>query len=88
MTRKEQPKKGCALTVEFRVRGQMKPELTALCEHLNDAVGLAERSFAAFDARNPWVFEDSIQRKIYVLLDPESNGADGLRTDTDRIRSR
>jgi hypothetical protein len=33
---------------------------------------MSRKQFLTFDARNPWLGQDSVQRRIFVLLDPET----------------
>ncbi|MFL6449677.1 MAG: hypothetical protein ACJ746_18645 [Bryobacteraceae bacterium] len=58
--------------LEIRVRGKPDVLHTEVCRGLEHAIGMGEKWFRAFEARNPWFVQDSKRRKIFVLLDPET----------------
>jgi hypothetical protein len=39
---------------------------------LEEAIHFGQAEFPAFVERNPWIGLDSLQRKIWILLDPET----------------
>ena len=60
------------LVAHLRVRGEHPPpEITVECTRLKEAIAHARGTFKNFDERNPWIFQDSLQSKIYVLVDPD-----------------
>jgi hypothetical protein len=61
-----------AFALEIRIRGQVGSVYVATCTGLEHAVRLGEASFPAFESRNPRSVQDSLQRKILVLLDSET----------------
>ena len=80
------PARKNSLTAHLRVRGEDPPsEIIVKCKELEEAIQCAKRKFKHFDSRNPWIFRDSIQGRIYVLVDPEwkthkrANGATSRR---------
>jgi hypothetical protein len=58
------------LKIQIRGRGDFLHE--EVCSGLEDAIRIGEKWFRAFQARNPWFVQDSKQRRIFILLDPES----------------
>jgi hypothetical protein len=58
-------------TLQVRLRGETEPTCEVRCGGLEDALQLGEAHFPAFAERNPWIGLDSLQRKIWILLDPE-----------------
>ena len=63
----------------LRIRGQA-PETTVLaCQDWEQAIRKACRVVPCFEQRNQWLFLDSQQRKLYVLLDPETETFAGVR---------
>jgi hypothetical protein len=59
-------------TLQVRLRGQLGPACEVLCTGLEEAIYFGQSEFPAFVARNPWIGLDSLQRKIWILLDPET----------------
>jgi hypothetical protein len=59
-------------TLQVRLRGQMGPTCEAACAGLEEAIQWGAAHFPAFAERNPWIGLDSLQRKIWILLDPET----------------
>jgi hypothetical protein len=59
-------------SVEVHIRGELPSVHQALCTGLEQALRLSEAAFPAFAERNPWIGPDSQQRKIWILLDPET----------------
>ena len=65
------------LNVHFRIRGKNPPpEITMKCTGLREAIKYAKRTFRYFNCRNPWIFQDSLQGRVYVLVDPEREKLD------------
>jgi hypothetical protein len=60
-------------TLQVRLRGQMGPACETLCTGLEEALRFGQREFPAFPERNPWIGLDWLQRKIWILLDPETH---------------
>ena len=58
--------------LEIRVRGKPNVLHTEVCRGLEHAIGIGEKWFRAFQARNPWFVQDSKRRRIFILLDPET----------------
>ena len=58
--------------LEIRIRGKPDVLHTEVCRGLERAIGMGEKWFRAFQARNPWFVQDSNRKKIFVLLDPET----------------
>ena len=58
-------------TLQVRLRGETGPTCEVRCVGLEDALQLGEAHFPAFAERNPWIGLDWLQRKIWILLDPE-----------------
>ena len=58
-------------TLQVRLRGELGPHCEVLCSGLEEAIDFGQREFLAFAERNPWIGLDSLQRKIWILLDPE-----------------
>ena len=67
----EQPRR---FTLQVRLRGELGPTCQILCSGLEEAIQFGTAEFPAFTERNPWIGLDSLQRRIWILLDPESNG--------------
>jgi hypothetical protein len=61
-----------AFRLEIRTRGPMGSAQYASCEGLEQAVRFGQANFPAFAERNPWIAQDSRRRKIWILLDPET----------------
>lgn len=61
---------GFVLNIQIRGRGDFLHE--EVCSGLEDAIRIGEKWFRAFQARNPWFVQDSKRRRIFILLDPES----------------
>ena len=61
-------------TLQVRLRGELSVACEVLCTGLEDALRFGQKKFPAFAERNPWIGLDSLQRRIWILLDPESNG--------------
>ncbi len=60
------------LVAHFRVRGKNPhPEIIMECTGLREAIKYAKRTFKHFNHRNPWIFQDSLQGRVYVLVDSE-----------------
>jgi hypothetical protein len=57
--------------LQVRLRGETGPTCEVRCVGLENAVQFGEAHFPAFAERNPWIGLDSLQRKIWILLDPE-----------------
>jgi hypothetical protein len=55
----------------FRIRG-LQEEIEMHCSDIGGAIRQGVRQFPSFDRRNPWIFSDSVQNRVYVLLDPET----------------
>jgi hypothetical protein len=55
----------------FRIRG-LQEEIEMYCSDIGGAISQGVRQFPSFDRRNPWIFSDSVQNRVYVLLDPET----------------
>jgi hypothetical protein len=53
------------------MRGQIGPVWQVACTGLEEAIHFAEAEFPSFTERNPWIGLDSLQHKIWILLDPE-----------------
>ena len=60
-------------TLQVRLRGELGPAWEILCTGLEEAIHFGQNRFPAFMERNPWIGLDSLQRRIWILLDPESN---------------
>jgi hypothetical protein len=50
--------------VEVRIRGEVGYLYRETCAGLEDAARIGRMHFVAFDARNPWLVQDSVQRRI------------------------
>ena len=59
-------------TLEIRVRGKPNVLHREVCRGLEHAIGIGEKWVRAFLARNPWFVQDSKRRRIFILLDPET----------------
>lgn len=58
--------------LEIRVRGKPSVLHTEVCRGLEHAIEIGEKWFRAFQVRNPWFVQDSKRRRIFILLDPET----------------
>lgn len=58
--------------LEVRVRGKTGYLHQEVCNGLEDAIRIGEKWFKAFQARNPWFVQDSKRKRIFILLDPET----------------
>jgi hypothetical protein len=78
-SRQSVPSPRCSLgpprrfTLQVRLRGELGPTCQILCSGLEEAIQFGQNKFPAFTERNPWIGLDSLQRRIWILLDPESN---------------
>jgi hypothetical protein len=59
-------------TLQVHLRGQLGLAYQVRCAGLAEAIHFGEAEFPAFAERNPWIGLDSLQRKIWILLDPET----------------
>lgn len=57
-------------SLELRIRGQAEYLFEANCRGLEEAARVGEMHFVGFDGRNPWFVQDSVRRRIVILLDP------------------
>jgi hypothetical protein len=55
----------------IHMRGEPRSVQHVLCAGLEEALHFGEVNFPAFAERNPWIGQDSQQRRIWILLDPE-----------------
>ena len=58
-------------TLQVRLRGELGPACEVNCTGLEDALRFGQGEFRFFTERNPWIGLDWLQRKIWILLDPE-----------------
>ena len=58
--------------LEIRVRGQTDHLHQEVCNGLEEAIRIGEEWFRAFQARNRWFVQDSTRKRIFILLDPET----------------
>ena len=58
--------------LQVRLRGRKGPACEVPCSGLEEAIRFSQREFPAFADRNPWIGLDSLQQKIWILLDPET----------------
>jgi hypothetical protein len=58
--------------LEIRVRGKTNFLHQEVCNGLEDAVRIGQKWFKAFRARNPWFVQASKRKRIFILLDPET----------------
>jgi hypothetical protein len=58
--------------LEIRVRGKTDYLHQEVCSGLEDAVRIGQKWFKAFQSRNPWFVQDSKRKRIFILLDPET----------------
>lgn len=65
--------KDFALRIQIRGRSDFLHE--EVCSGLEEAIRIGEKWFRAFQARNPWFVQDSKRRRIFILLDPESQSS-------------
>ena len=78
-SRQSVPSPRCSLgqprrfTLQVRLRGELGPTCQILCSGLEEAIQFGTAKFPAFTERNPWIGLDWLQRRIWILLDPESN---------------
>ena len=61
------------ITAVFRIRGQAPEAAMLPCQDWEQAIRKARRLLPHFEQRNPWLFLDSRQQKLYVLLDPDTD---------------
>ena len=61
-----------SFALEVRIRGKADALHQESCQGLEDAVRIGEKWFRTFHARNPWFVQDSVRKKIFILLDPET----------------
>jgi hypothetical protein len=59
-------------TLQVRLRGELGPVCDVLCSGLEEAIHFGQAKFPAFLERNPWIGLDWLQRRIWILLDPET----------------
>ena len=62
----------CRFTLQVRLRSEFGPACEISCTGLEEAIRFSESEFPAFAERNPWIGLDSLQGKIWILLDPET----------------
>jgi hypothetical protein len=60
------------MTAVFIIRGDVGQAQTENCTGIEEALQRGQRLFRAFDKRNPWIFADSVSRRVYILLDPDT----------------
>jgi hypothetical protein len=70
---------GQKVTAMFWIRGEDKDAVEWPCEDWQQAVQKARRVLPHFEQRNPWLYFDSRQQKLYVLLDPRADTFAGAR---------
>jgi hypothetical protein len=63
----------------FRIRGQDQNAAEWPCADGPQAMQQARRVLPHFEQRNPWLYCDSRQQKLNVLLDPETEEWAGAR---------
>ena len=68
----EEPPAATTFELEFRVRGKTDHLHQEVCSGLEDAVRIGQKWFKAFQSRNPWFVQDSKRKRIFILLDPET----------------
>jgi hypothetical protein len=71
--------KSCKVKAVFRIRGQDQNAVELPCEDWQQAVQKACRVLPHFEQRNPWLYFDSQQQKLHVLLDPDIETFAGAR---------
>jgi hypothetical protein len=59
-------------TLQVRLRGELGVACQVDCTGLEDALRFGQSEFRFFTERNPWIGLDWLQRKIWILLDPEA----------------
>ena len=59
-------------TLQVRLRGELEIACEVDCTGLEDALRFGQSKFRFFTERNPWIGLDGLQRKIWILLDPET----------------
>jgi hypothetical protein len=59
-------------TLQVRLRGELGIACEVDCTGLEDALRFGQSEFRFFTERNPWIGLDWLQRKIWILLDPET----------------
>ena len=57
-------------TLQVCLRGELGPACKIVCAGLAEAIQWGTAHFPAFAERNPWIGLDSLQRQIWILLDP------------------
>jgi len=65
------------ITAILRIRGHDQDALEMLCQDWEQALEKMRRCLPHFEQRNPWLYLDSEQQKLYVLLDPETEMLQG-----------
>ncbi len=68
----ETPPLGKDFALKIQIRGRSDFLHEEICSGLEDAIRIGEKWFRAFQAINPWFVQDSKRRRIFILLDPES----------------
>ena len=71
--------KGPKITAIFRIRGQGQDAVEWPCEDWQQAVQKVCCVLPHFEQRNPWLYFDSQQQKLHVLLDPDIETFTGAR---------
>ncbi len=61
-----------SFTLEIRIRGKADHLHQETCDGLEHAIRIGENWFRAFQSRNPWFVQDSKRRRIFILLDPDT----------------
>jgi hypothetical protein len=69
-----------SFALEIRIRGRADSLHRETCQGLEDAIRIGEKWFRAFQARNPWFVQDSKQKRISILLDPETETGMAVNT--------
>jgi hypothetical protein len=57
-------------SLQVHLRGQLGLAYQVRCAGLAEAIHFGEAEFLAFAERNLWIGLDSLQHKIWILLDP------------------
>lgn len=60
------------VALEIRARGRKDHLHREECAGLERAIRIGEKWFRVFEARNPWFVQDSKRKRIFILLDPET----------------
>jgi hypothetical protein len=68
-----------SFTLEIRIRGKADHLHQETCEGLEHAIQIGEKWFRAFQARNPWFVQDSKRKRIFILLDPDTEALDSAK---------